>query len=167
MPQHVSELPRTLGELRTSAFPEERLARRTVKDELRANLICKLQRREELFPGIVGYEDSVVPQVVNAILSRHNFILLGLRGQAKTRIIRSLTGLLDEWMPIVAGSEINDDPYAPVSSHARHLIKRIAQTPRATSGSRADLAQILEQLRRPPRRRGLVAVRPLAARCTP
>jgi magnesium chelatase subunit I len=89
MPQSISELPRTLGELRNSAFPEERLARRTVKDELRANLICKLQRREELFPGIVGYEDSVVPQVVNAILSRHNFILLGLRGQAKTRLIRT------------------------------------------------------------------------------
>ena len=76
-------------------FPKNVLARRSVKDELRANLICKLQRREALFPGIVGYEDSVVPQVVNAVLSRHNFILLGLRGQAKTRLIRMLTTLLD------------------------------------------------------------------------
>ncbi len=86
-----SELPQTLGELRNSAYPESLLARLSVKDELRQNLICKLKRREKLFPGIVGYEDSVVPQVVNAILSRHNFILLGLRGQAKTRLIRMLT----------------------------------------------------------------------------
>jgi magnesium chelatase subunit I len=85
MPHNLAELPKTLGELRGSTFSEDRPARRSVKDELRANLICKLQRREELFPGIVGYEDTVVPQVINAILSRHNFILLGLRGQAKTR----------------------------------------------------------------------------------
>ena len=104
MPQTVADLPTTLGDLRDSAFPEERLARRTVKDELRANLICKLQRREQLFPGIVGYEDTVVPQVVNAILSRHNFILLGLRGQAKTRLIRMLTTLLDPWMPYIAAA---------------------------------------------------------------
>ena len=122
MPQFKSELPRTLGELRTSAFPEERLARRTVKDELRANLICKLQRREALFPGIVGYEDSVVPQVVNAILSRHNFILLGLRGQAKTRLIRMLTTLFDPWLPYVAGCEIHDNPYAPVCRRCALLI---------------------------------------------
>jgi len=88
---HTTELPRTLGSLRNSEYPESLLARRSVKDELRQNLICKLKRREELFPGIVGYEDTVVPQMVNAILSRHNFILLGLRGQAKTRLIRMLT----------------------------------------------------------------------------
>jgi magnesium chelatase subunit I len=122
MPQSLSELPRTLGELRVSAFPEERLARRSVKDELRANLICKLQRREELFPGIVGYEDSVVPQMVNAILSRHNFILLGLRGQAKTRLIRMLTNLLDPWLPYVAGCEIHDNPYAPICRRCKVLL---------------------------------------------
>ena len=122
MPQPVSELPRTLGKLRVSAFSEDRLARRTVKDELRANLICKLQRREDLFPGIVGYEDSVVPQVVNAILSRHNFILLGLRGQAKTRLIRMLTTLFDPWLPYVAGCEIHDNPYAPICRRCKLLI---------------------------------------------
>src|SRR4051794_38621784 len=122
MPQSISELPRTLGELRSSAFPEERLARRSVKDELRANLICKLQRREELFPGIVGYEDTVVPQVVNAILSRHNFILLGLRGQAKTRLIRMLTSMLDEWAPYVEGCEIHDNPYHPICRRCRDLL---------------------------------------------
>src|ERR1700730_13647569 len=124
MPQPISELPRTLGELRVSAFPEDRLARRTVKDELRANLICKLQRREELFPGIVGYEDSVVPQVVNALLSRHNFILLGLRGQAKTRLIRMLTTLFDPWLPYVAGCEIHDSPYHPICRRCRDLVEQ-------------------------------------------
>ncbi len=84
-------LPSTLGTLKTSNFSEQRIGGRSVKDELRQNLICKLQKGEELFPGVVGYEDTVVPQIVNAVLSRHNFILLGLRGQAKTRIIRMLT----------------------------------------------------------------------------
>src|SRR5579885_3653742 len=115
MPQSNTELPRTLGELRASAWPENRLARRSVKDELRSNLICKLKRQETLFPGIVGYEDTVVPQVVNALLSRHNFILLGLRGQAKTRLIRMLTTLLDPLTPYVTGSEIHDNPYRPIS----------------------------------------------------
>src|SRR5437773_7721070 len=91
MPNTPRELPQTLGALRHSKFSEDRIAARGVKDELRDNLICKLQRREPLFPGIVGYDDTVIPQVVNAVLSRHNFILLGLRGQAKTRIIRMLT----------------------------------------------------------------------------
>jgi magnesium chelatase subunit I len=85
-----SGFPATLGALRSYKDSEATLTRRTVKDELRENLICKLGRREPLFPGIVGYEDTVVPQVINAILSRHNFILLGLRGQAKTRLIRML-----------------------------------------------------------------------------
>src|SRR5438105_5758726 len=107
-------LPTTLGNLKSSNFPEARIGRRSVKDELRQNLICKLQRREELFPGVVGYEDSVVPQIVNAVLSRHNFILLGLRGQAKTRIIRMLTELLDQQLPYIAGCEIRDNPYAPI-----------------------------------------------------
>jgi magnesium chelatase subunit I len=122
MPQSKSELPRTLGALRNSAYPENLLAHRSVKDELRQNLICKLKRREELFPGIVGYEDTVVPQMVNAILSRHNFILLGLRGQAKTRLIRMLTTLLDPWMPYVEGCEIHDNPYRPVCRRCRLLI---------------------------------------------
>jgi len=116
------ELPHTLGALRESSFSEARLANRSVKDELRNNLICKLQRSESLFPGILGYEDTVVPQVINAILSRHNFILLGLRGQAKTRLIRGLTTLLDEATPFVAGCEIHDSPYHPICRRCRDLI---------------------------------------------
>ena len=94
-------LPRTLGELRRSPFSEETLRSRHVKDELRDNLITRLRAagEEQIFPGIVGYDDTVVPQIVNAILSRHNFILLGLRGQAKSRILRALTSLLDPHMP--------------------------------------------------------------------
>ena len=88
-------LPRTLGELRQSPFSEQRLSTRRVKDEMRDNLIVKLRQGGTIFPGIVGYDDTVVPQIVNAILSRHNFILLGLRGQAKSRILRALTSLLD------------------------------------------------------------------------
>ena len=106
MSRATQELPRTLGALRESSFSEARLANRSVKDELRSNLICKIQRGEKLFPGILGYEDTVVPQVVNAILSRHNFILLGLRGQAKTRLIRLLTTMLDEQTPYLEGCEI-------------------------------------------------------------
>src|SRR5271169_3909261 len=116
------EVPHTLGLLKKSNFSEARIAARSVKDELRANLICKLQRQEDLFPGIVGYEDSVVPQVVNALLSRHNFILLGLRGQAKTRLIRMLTTLFDTWLPYVAGCEIHDNPYAPICRRCKTLI---------------------------------------------
>src|SRR6202167_4118636 len=95
-----SGLPLTLGSLRASNKYQDT---RGVKDELRENLICKLERKEALFPGIVGYEDTVAPQVVNAVLSRHNFILLGLRGQAKTRLIRMLTSLLDQYIPYVQG----------------------------------------------------------------
>src|ERR1019366_7936200 len=116
------ELPRTLGLLRKSTYSELRLGSRTVKDELRQNLICKIQRGESLFPGILGYEDTVVPQVVNAVLSRHHFILLGLRGQAKTRLIRLLTTLLDEWTPYLAGCEIHDNPYAPICRRCRDLV---------------------------------------------
>jgi magnesium chelatase subunit I len=115
-------LPRTIGELRGSDFSEERLRTRRVKDEMRENLICRLRRRETLFPGIVGYDDTVVPQITNAILSRHNFILLGLRGQAKSRILRALTLLLDPQMPYVAGCEIHDNPYSPICRHCRNLI---------------------------------------------
>jgi len=116
-------LPQTLGELRTTAhFSEACLKTRTVKDELRRNLIARLRTRETLFPGIVGYEDTVVPQIVNAVLSKQNFILLGLRGQAKSRILRALTALLDEQMPYVAGCEIRDNPYLPLCKRCRDLI---------------------------------------------
>jgi len=118
----MPDVPLTLGTLKTSRFSEDRIGRRTVKDELRQNLICKLQRREELFPGVVGYDDTVIPQMVNAILSKHNFILLGLRGQAKTRIIRMLTSLLDESLPYIAGCEIRDHPYHPICRRCRELI---------------------------------------------
>ena len=118
-----THLPQTLGELRSSRqWPETTLNMRGVKDELRDNLVRKLRNREPLFPGIVGYEDSVVPQIVNAVLSRHNFILLGLRGQAKSRILRELTSLLDEHMPYVAGCEIRDNPYAPLCRRCKDLI---------------------------------------------
>lgn len=120
----ANSLPTTLGQLRKSEYSPERLAR-SVKDELRENLIARLRARETIFPGIVGYEDTVVPQIVNAILSRHNFILLGLRGQAKSRILRSLTNLLDSHMPYVAGSEVRDNPYAPISKYSRDLITKL------------------------------------------
>src|ERR1700757_2686819 len=115
-------LPRTLGELRQSSFSEQRLRDRKVKDELRENLVARLRSKTPIFPGIVGYDDTVVPQIVNAILSRQNFILLGLRGQAKSRILRALTELLDPVAPYVAGSEIRDNPYHPISKYARDLL---------------------------------------------
>ena len=88
----------------------------------RSNLLARLERGGPLFQGVVGYEDTVMPQIVNALLSRHNFILLGLRGQAKSRILRALTTLLDDAIPIVAGSEVNDNPFAPISKYARNLL---------------------------------------------
>ncbi len=116
-------LPHSLGDLRSSTqFSEARLKARSVKDELRANLITRLQTRETLFPGIVGFEDTVVPQIVNAVLSKQNFILLGLRGQAKSRILRALTALLDDHMPYIAGCEIRDNPYRPICKRCRDLI---------------------------------------------
>src|SRR5271154_1291421 len=125
----ANSLPTTLGALRASAYTPARLAR-SVKDELRDNLIAKLRdgagkNGKPLFPGIVGYEDTVVPQIVNALLSKHNFILLGLRGQAKSRILRSLTTLLDAHCPYVAGSELRDNPYAPLSKFSRDLISKL------------------------------------------
>src|SRR5688572_1140548 len=118
-----NNLPRTLGELRQSPqFSPERIAGWTVKDEIRGNLIDRLRRKEPLFQGIVGYEETVAPQVVNAVLSKHNFILLGLRGQAKTRLIRMLVTLLDDHLPFIEGSEVRDSPYAPISKFGRDLI---------------------------------------------
>ncbi len=107
----------TVGTLRETGYPQ-----RSIKDEMRENLIVKLSRDEDVFPGIVGYEKTVIPDLVNAILSRHDFILLGLRGQAKTRILRSLVSLLDEYIPVIEGCEINSSPFAPVSKHARDLV---------------------------------------------
>ena len=115
---------RTLGELRQSPFSEQRLASRRVKDELRENLMARLRSNCPIFPGIVGYDDTVVPQIVNAILSRHNFILLGLRGQAKSRILRALTSLLDPQLPCIEGCEIHDNPYAPICRRCQELVGR-------------------------------------------
>src|SRR5213593_2333440 len=114
--------PSTLGELKHTEWGSPARIRRTVKDELRENLICLLENGSPLFPGIVGYEDTVIPQLVNAVLSRHNFILLGLRGQAKSRILRQLVTLLDEEIPILAGSEVNDNPFAPISKYGREVV---------------------------------------------
>ena len=119
-------LPRTLGELRQSPFSEQVLLTRHVKDEMRENLAKKLRQGGTTFPGIIGYEDTVVPQIVNAILSRHNFILLGLRGQAKSRILRALTTLLDENMPYIAGCEIHDNPYAAICKYCRDRIEKLS-----------------------------------------
>ena len=114
--------PRTFGDLKNSRWAEPPLRGRTVRDEIRTNLLARIASGETLFPGIVGYEDTIIPQIVNALLARHHFILLGLRGQAKSRILRELTGLLDERIPIVAGSEVNDDPFAPISKYARDML---------------------------------------------
>jgi magnesium chelatase subunit I len=113
----MSDRPSTLGALRASGWVS-----RPVKEEVRTNAIERIKAGEALFPNVLGYEETVMPQLENALLAGHDVIFLGERGQAKTRMIRSLTGLLDEWMPIVAGSEINDDPYNPVSRHARDLV---------------------------------------------
>src|SRR3954463_6486161 len=104
----------TLGDLRQSGYRS-----RPVKQEIRDNLVCKLRAGETLFPGIIGYDETVIPQLVNAVLSRHNFILLGLRGQAKSRILRGLADLLDERIPVVPGCEIHDDPLAPLCASCR------------------------------------------------
>jgi magnesium chelatase subunit I len=112
------EQPRTLGALKRSGYQSI-----SVKDEMRRNLIAKIRARERLFPGIVGFDETVIPQLVNAILARHNIILLGLRGQAKSRIIRQLTDLLNDQLPIIAGSEVNDDPFRPISAYGRQTIE--------------------------------------------
>ena len=110
--------PQTLGELKASGYKS-----RSVKDEMRANLIRKLKNHEKLFQGIIGYEETVIPKIVNAILAKHNIILLGTRGQAKSRIIRQLIELLDEEIPIIAGSEINDDPLNPISAYGKRQVE--------------------------------------------
>src|SRR3979409_1696572 len=116
-PKTSGEPAKTFAELKQSGYQSV-----SVKDELRANLVKKLKSGENLFRGIVGYDETVIPQLVNAILARHNVILLGLRGQAKSRIIRQLTELLDDEIPIIAGSEVNDDPFNPISAFGRQML---------------------------------------------
>ncbi len=109
----------TVGQLKKSGYQPS-----SVKDELRRNVIGKIKAGEEIFPGIVGYRDSVIPQVINGLLSKHDLLFLGLRGQAKTRILRMLPLLLDEWMPVLAGTEINDDPIAPITKTGKRIIAK-------------------------------------------
>jgi len=108
---------RTLGELKKSGYKPK-----SVKEEIRQNLVSKLQKKENAFPGIIGYEDTVIPDTERALLSRHNILFLGLRGQAKTRMARQMVSLLDEFIPIVEGSEVNDSPFDPLSRYARDLV---------------------------------------------
>ena len=135
----MSTKPETLGQLRRSPWAEPGLALRTVKDEMRGNLLQNIHNRETLFPGIHGYEDTVIPQIVNAILARHNFILLGLRGQAKSRILRGLVEFLDPEIPVMAGCEINDNPFRPICRGCRELI--------AARGDEAPIAWLPRELR--------------------
>jgi magnesium chelatase subunit I len=140
----VPSYPETLGALKRSPFGAPDRATRSVKDEMRQNLLARLALGGPLFAGVIGYEETVMPQIVNALLSRHNFILLGLRGQAKSRILRALVGLLDETMPIVAGSEVNDNPFAPISRYARNLMNEAGEdTPIAWVGRDARFIEKL------------------------
>src|SRR5579862_9290811 len=116
-PDPPSGLPATLGELRASGWEPV-----PVHEEIRHNAAARIAAGKPLVEGVLGFDDTVLPQLENAVLAGHDIILLGERGQAKTRIVRSLTALLDEWLPVVAGSEIRDDPFAPVSRQARELV---------------------------------------------
>ncbi len=113
----MTSRPATLGQLRESGWQSV-----PVKEEVRRNAARRIAASEPLVDGVIGYEETVLPQLENALLAGHDVIFLGERGQAKTRMIRSLVELLDEWLPVIAGSEINDDPYAPVSKHARDVV---------------------------------------------
>ena len=135
----------TLGELRGSRW--EQLAGRSVKDEVRANLVTALREGTTLFPGVLGYQETVVPAVVNALLSRHNFILLGLRGQAKTRILRQLTDLMDEYIPYIEGTELHDDPFAPLTHEGRQIIEECGDSTRVAWLHRS--ARYVEKLATP------------------
>ena len=117
-----TQKPENIGQLRRSPQFDPRRAARTVKDELRENLLCAIERKQTLFAGIHGFEETVIPQVINAILSRHNFILLGLRGRAKSRILRGLANLLDAEIPYVAGCEIHDHPFRPLCRTCRERV---------------------------------------------
>src|ERR1700690_3996521 len=118
----MTAYPKTLGELRNSNWSEQQIANRSLRQELRENLLCKMEKGEPLFAGVHGYDDTVIPQIINAILSRHHFILLGLRGQAKSRILRGLVNFMDAQVPVVAGCEINDNPYRPICRVCRERI---------------------------------------------
>ena len=109
---------KTLGELKKSGYKFK-----SVKEEIRQNLIKKLKNHESTFPGIIGYEETVIPDTERALLSRHNILFLGLRGQAKTRMARQMVDLMDEYIPVVEGSEVNDDPLHPLSTYAKRLIE--------------------------------------------
>ena len=135
----MSNRPKTLGELRRGAWSEEKIAKRSVKQELRENLLERLEKGEPLFPGIHGYEETVLPQIANALLARHNFILLGLRGQAKSRILRGLIDFSGSGNSYIAGCEIHDNPLAPLCRACRDLIAERA-TPRRLPGCRAICA---------------------------
>ncbi|MGA8221281.1 MAG: hypothetical protein WB780_06460 [Candidatus Acidiferrales bacterium] len=118
----MSSLPKTLGELRRSQWSEEKTAQRSVRQELRENLLERMEKGKPLFPGVHGYDDTVIPQIINAILSRHHFILLGLRGQAKSRILRGIVSFMDENIPAIAGCEIHDNPYRPLCRACRERL---------------------------------------------
>jgi magnesium chelatase subunit I len=118
----MSPQPNNLGELRRSQRWDERMAQRTIRQELRDNLLRKMEKGETLFPGVHGYDDTVIPQITNALLSRHHFILLGLRGQAKSRILRSLVAFLDPQIPVIADCEIHDNPYRPLCRACRERL---------------------------------------------
>jgi magnesium chelatase subunit I len=135
----MGKLPQFLGELRHSRWSEDRIGNRSVRQEMRENVLERLQKGEPLFPGIHGYDDTVIPQIVNAILSRHNFILLGLRGQAKSRILRSLVNFLDVQIPVLAGCEINDSPYRPICRACRERV--------ANEGDRTPIAWMASEQR--------------------
>ena len=149
----MTDRPTTLGELVAAGY-----APKTVKDEIRDNLIAKLKAGENVFPGILGYEKTVVPALQNAILARHDIILLGLRGQAKTRILRALVNLLDEEIPVIAGSELNESPFAPFTAYGRRMAasrrgrpaRRVARARRALPREARDAGR---HDRRPHRRR--------------
>src|SRR5256885_14787631 len=125
--------PATLGQLKETGYQPA-----SVKDELRKNVIRKLKSGEELFPGIVGYRETVIPQIVNGILSKHDLLFLGLRGQAKTRILRMLPELLDEWMPVLSGVESNDDPLAPMTTSGKRLVAEQGDDAKIEWGHRPD-----------------------------
>jgi magnesium chelatase subunit I len=111
--------PRTIGELRASGYIPV-----SIKEELRRNLLLKIKAQQEVFPGIIGYEDTVIPMLENAIISGHDIIFLGERGQAKSRVMRNLVGLMDEEIPAIKGCEINDNPFAPICKRCRDLVRQ-------------------------------------------
>src|ERR1700683_3512214 len=130
---HTHPQAATLGQLKQTHYQPM-----SVKDELRKNLIRKLKAREELFPGIVGYRDTVIPQIINGLLSKHDLLFLGLRGQAKTRILRMLPDLLDEWIPVLTDVEINDDPIAPLTSTGKRIVEEHGKDARIEWVHRSD-----------------------------